>query len=394
VFVDNFLGTYMCLGKQWELRNCKQHMGESLRECIQRFCKHCTELPGATDNDAISAFRNSTTCTSLIHRLECRMPRTTRELLDIASNHTDGEEAVAATLNTPHDKGKQVVDHSKGTSSRFKKKKKNDKRRCDDNFVAAVERKASRPKGNPAKPAPSRDHFEKLLDASCPHHEVPVKHTLRECQLMKNYVKGTLKPRTADQPEEQGPSHDNDDDAGAVFPGEDGAVHMIFVGSPARPSRRREKLIRREVFNAEVAKSFYLKWSKVPITFDRKEHPDNVLQPRSYPPVVAPLFKSRRIHKVLMHGGSGINVLYMSTFDEMGIPWSALRLSTAPFHGIVPGIEAIPLRQIDLPVMFVDVRNFRTETLTIKVVGFSGTYHAILRRPAYAKLWPCPTIRT
>jgi hypothetical protein len=29
------------------------------------------------------------------------MPRTTRELLDIASNHAYGKEAVAATLNTP-----------------------------------------------------------------------------------------------------------------------------------------------------------------------------------------------------------------------------------------------------------------------------------------------------
>jgi hypothetical protein len=122
------------------------------------------------------------------------MPRTARELLDIASNHADGEEAVAATLNTPQGKGKQVVDHDEGTFSRFKKKKKNDKSRCDDNFVTTVERKASRPKGNPTKPTPSKDHFERFLDAPCPHHEVPVKHTLRECRLMKNYVKGTLKP--------------------------------------------------------------------------------------------------------------------------------------------------------------------------------------------------------
>jgi hypothetical protein len=40
----------------------------------------------------------------------------THELLDIASNHADGEEAVAATLNTPQDKGKKVVDHGEGTS--------------------------------------------------------------------------------------------------------------------------------------------------------------------------------------------------------------------------------------------------------------------------------------
>jgi hypothetical protein len=74
----------------------------------------------------------------------------------------------------------------------------------------------------------------------------------------------------------------------------------------------------------------------------------------------------------------------------MGIPRSALRLSMAPFHGVVPGIETLPLGQIDLPVTFGDVRNFRTETLTFEVVGFSGTYHAILGRPAYEKFMVVP----
>jgi hypothetical protein len=206
VFVENFQGTYTRPDKHWELRNCKQQPGESLREYIRRFSKRCTELPGATDNDAISVFQNGMICTSLIHRLGRRMPRMTRELLDIASNHADGEEAVAATLNTPQGKGKQVVDYGEGTSSRFKKKKKkNDKRRRDDNPVAAVERKASRPKGNPTKPAPSKDHFERLLDAPCPHHEVPVRHSLKDCLLIKNYVNSTLKPRTADPPKKGGP---------------------------------------------------------------------------------------------------------------------------------------------------------------------------------------------
>jgi hypothetical protein len=308
------------------------------------------------------------------------MACTIRKLLDIASNHADGEEAVAAMLNTPQGKGKQVMDHGERTSSCFKKKKKNDKRRRDDNF-AVVERKASRPKGNQAKPALSRDHFERLLDTSCPHHEVPIKNMLRECRLVKNYVKGTLKPKTADQPDKQGPSHDNDDGARAVFPREDSAVHMIFGRSLVRPSRRREKLILREVLNADVARPSYLKWSEVLITFDRKDHPDNVPQPRSYPLLVAPLFRSRRILKALMDGGSGINVLYASTLDEMGIPRSALRSSMAPFHGVVPGIEALPLGQIDLPVMFGDVRNFHIR----EVVGFSVTYHAILGKPTYAK---------
>jgi hypothetical protein len=50
----------------------------------------------------------------------------------------------------------------------------------------------------------------------------------------------------------------------------------------------------------------------------------------------------------------------------------------------------LPLGQIDLPITFGDVRNFRTETLTLEVVGFSGTCHAILGRPAYVKLMAVP----
>jgi hypothetical protein len=36
------------------------------------------------------------------------------------------------------------------------------------------------------------------------------------------------------------------------------------------------------------------------------------------------------------------------------------------------------------------VRNFHTETLTFEVVGFPGTYHAILGRLAYAKFMAVP----
>jgi hypothetical protein len=91
-----------------------------------------------------------------------------------------------------------------------------------------------------------------------------------------------------------------------------------------------------------------------------------------------------------MDGGSDINVLYASTLDDMSIPRSQLRPSTAPFYGVVPGMDALPIGQIDLPVTFGDLRNFRTETLTFEVVGFSGTYHAILRRPTYVKFMAMP----
>jgi hypothetical protein len=91
-----------------------------------------------------------------------------------------------------------------------------------------------------------------------------------------------------------------------------------------------------------------------------------------------------------MDGGSDLNVLYMSMLDDMGILWSKLQPSTTPFHGVVPGMEALPIGQINLLVMFGRLQNFRTETLTFDVVGLSWTYHAILRRPTYAKSMAVP----
>ncbi|XP_004977769.1 uncharacterized protein LOC101784530 [Setaria italica] len=52
----------------------------------------------------------------------------------------------------------------------------------------------------------------------------------------------------------------------------------------------------------------------------------------------------------------------------MGIDRSRLHPSEAPFHGIVLGKRAMPLRQIDLPITFWTPSNYRKETLTFEVV--------------------------
>ena len=58
--------------------------------------------------------------------------------------------------------------------------------------------------------------------------------------------------------------------------------------------------------------------------------------------------------KVLMDGGSGLDIMYAKTLDEMGVDRTRLRPTRAPFHGIMPGKQAMPLGQIDLPVTFGD----------------------------------------
>ena len=56
----------------------------------------------------------------------------------------------------------------------------------------------------------------------------------------------------------------------------------------------------------------------------------------------------------------------------------------------MPRKQVVPLGQIDLPITFGDPTNYRMETLIFEVVGFHGTYHAILGRPCYAKFMAVP----
>jgi hypothetical protein len=91
-----------------------------------------------------------------------------------------------------------------------------------------------------------------------------------------------------------------------------------------------------------------------------------------------------------MDGGSGLNILYTETLSLMGINKSRLWADALPFHCVVPGHRAHPLEQIDLPIYFGTPNNFSREILSFNVVGFPGTYHAILGRPSYAMFMAAP----
>ena len=108
----------------------------------------------------------------------------------------------------------------------------------------------------------------------------------------------------------------------------------------------------RKVYTAELATPTFLRWSESAITFDRTDHPGSVPQPRRYPLVVDPIVGTKQLTKVLMDGGSGLNIMYAKILDAMGIDRSSIQLTGAPFHGIMPGKQAMPLGQIDLPITF------------------------------------------
>jgi hypothetical protein len=119
---------------------------------------------------------------------------------------------------------------------------------------------------------------------------------------------------------------------------------MIFGGPAAYNSKRRQKLTHCEVYTAEPTTPAFLRWSRSAITFDRSDHSNNVPHPGRYPLIIDLIIDKKHLSKVLMDGGSSLNIMYVETIDAMGINQSRIQPTGAPFHGIVPVKQAKPLR--------------------------------------------------
>jgi hypothetical protein len=62
---------------------------------------------------------------------------------------------------------------------------------------------------------PPMDHFEKLLKETCPNHAYPIKHKLRHCGMMMNFM------ALAPSPEAWKSMRSPDEGGATPFPGED-----------------------------------------------------------------------------------------------------------------------------------------------------------------------------
>src|SRR5438105_4848218 len=177
---------------------------------------------------------------------------------------------------------------------------------------------------------------------------------------------------------------------GPAFPDPEHQLNMIYGGSDAYESKRKQKLITREINAITPATPKYLKWSEAPITFSRADHPDDIPHPGRYPLVLDPIVWTIKLNRVLIDGGSGLNILFTKTLDDMKIPCPKLNRSPALFHGVIPRTSAVPLGQISLPVTLGTRENFRTENISFDVADFEAAYNAILGRPALAKFMVVP----
>ena len=189
------------------------------------------------------------------------------------------------------------------------------------------------------------------MDSPCTNHAYPVKHLYKDYELLKRFLRWAGGPKEGDGKEAVAKKGGTAGKDGDGFPDAEECI-MIFGGSDVIWFKRQHKVCYREACAAETAIPSFLSWSESSITFDQRDHSPHVVRPRCYPLIVDPIVRKKRLTKVLMDGGSGLNILYVDTLDAMRIPWSELRPAGSPFHGMIPRVQAYPLRQIDLPIMF------------------------------------------
>jgi hypothetical protein len=251
------------------------------------------------------------------------------------------------------------------------------RKRKPDNTVMAIQR--------PAKEnSKTSGGFKDLLKEKCLWH-LDGNHTTEQCYQLRRALNSTPEPP---HPHDKNGKKKNDggnDD----FQEPDKAVNVLFGGLP---SRREQKATRREVMSIEPAVPTPLRWSEVPITFSRADQWTSFSERGRFPLVLKPVAAGSRLNKVLIDGGSGLNVLFTKTWKKMGLDIThMLTKRSSPFYGIVPLNAAILLGSVVLPVTFGESRdNYRTEYVKFEVADFETSYHAIIRRPAIAKFMAVP----
>src|SRR5664279_5209623 len=185
--------------------------------------------------------------------------------------------------------------------------------------------------------------FEGMLESPCKYHSVtgkPATHTTLQCSWTQRLMRGEGLPPPPPLPggnnrdnrgdRDRRDNHDSRGDrakqparaggSSGDYPRKD-AAYVIFTSE-----RDDKNNIRRR--NAEVNATMppvpqYMHWSERSVTWGREDHPDVMPTPGGYALVLDLTIVSSKLavtfSRVLIDGGSSINILYRDTARKLGI---------------------------------------------------------------------------
>jgi hypothetical protein len=365
-----------------DLAMVKQEQGETLRKYMRCFFDKRATVVDVTDKEVIDLFQDGLYHRRTFEDFDRRRPSSITHLKDMITSWADEEDKANAKYDAIRGKSKQSTggnnNSNRDQGGRSNKYSGPNRKRKPDNTVVAIQRPA---KDNPKK---TSGGFKDLLKEKCPWH-LEGNHTTEQYYQLRRALKDTPEPRHPHDKKDKKKADEGNGD----FQEPDKTVNVLFGGLP---TKRSQKATRREVLNIEPAVPTPLRWSEVPISFSRADQWTSFCEPGRFPLVLKPVVAGSRLNKVLIYGGSGLNVLFTKTLKKMKLDIThMLTKSTSPFYGIVLGNAAILLGSVVLPVTFGETReNYRTEYIKFEVADFETSYHAILGRPTITMFMAVP----
>ena len=108
-----------------------------------------------------------------------------------------------------------------------------------------------------------------------------------------------------------------------AFQDHDKVVATIFGGFASNESRRERKLAARQVLAVTLeettAKPSYRPWSEVPITFSRADQWADIPYTGHFPLILDATVQKVLFRKVLVDGGSALNLLFAGALKKLGL---------------------------------------------------------------------------
>jgi hypothetical protein len=291
-----------------DLAMVKQEQGETLCKYMRRFFDKRATVVDVTDKEVIDLFQDGLYHRRTFENFGRRRPKSIPHLKDMITSWADEEDKANAKYDAIRGKSKQNTGGGSSNNGNQGGRNNNNylgpnRKRKSDNTLAAIQRPA---KENSKK---TSGGFKDLLKEKCPWH-LDGNHTTEQCYQLRRALKGT--PESSHPHDKK--SKKKNDDGNCDFQEPDKTVNILFGGLP---SRREQKSTRQEVMSIEPVVPTPLKWSEVPITFSRADQWTSFSEPGRFPLVLKLVVAGSKINKVLIDGGSGLNVLFAKTLKKM-----------------------------------------------------------------------------
>jgi hypothetical protein len=198
--------------------------------------------------------------------------------------------------------------------------------------------------------------IEVMLDQPCKFHSVsgkPAGHTTRQCSFTRDLERGNHQlPGPPPGLPAEGQGNQNRDRQLAKTAGdypEEANIEQYHVFTTQKVDAKDELWFGIEVNAVIPAEPQFMHWSEASITWGRKDHPPLMPRPGGYALVLKPIMFSEthtcHFSRVLIDGGSSINLLYHTSMEKLGIPAIQLKPTKLTFHGM-PGHSCTPMGRI------------------------------------------------